>query len=136
MLECPDYECSGITALWRKLRGFLGRSTGYSEGYGISLPLPGSSRGSCYWAAVRLRPGDTLPAGLSSIAMPAKRYASWPFQDYPSRLPQTFGEIFSQRLLAAGLHPDPHWITLEHYPPDWFDEAAGKLKCDLLVAIS
>ena len=135
MLECPDYECSGIATLWERLRGFLGRSSGITEGYGISLPLPSSTRGNCYWAAVRLMPGDSLPAGLSSIAIPAKRYASWPFHDAPGKLPQAFGEIFSTRLLAAGLHQDPDWIAIEHYPPDWHDMAAGKIRCDLMVAI-
>jgi len=135
-LDCPNYECSGITELWKRLRGFLGRTESLGDGYGISLPLPGAARGNCYWAVVRLQPGDALPAGLDSLALPARRFAVFPFHDHPSRLPAAFGEIFTHRLLAAGLHPDPHWLTLEHYPPDWYDEAAQKVRCDLHVAIS
>ena len=136
MLECPNYDCAGISDLWSRLRAFLGRSGAYRDGYGISLPLPGSRRGNCYWAAVRLQPGDSLPAGLDSLAMPARRYAVWQYHDDPARLPLEFGEIFSTRLLAAGLHQDPHWTAMEYYPPDWHDMANGKVKCDLYVAIS
>ncbi len=94
MFECPEYECSGIC-----------------------MPA-GRGGGICYWTAVMLMPGEAIPAGLSIIAIPAKRYACWHFHDEPGKLPREMGDIFGIRLLASGLHQDPDWIAIEHYPPD------------------
>lgn len=136
MQECPNYDCDGISELWARLNGFLGRADAPRHHFGISMPANGGARGICYWAAVKLMPGDAIPAGLGSIAIPAKRYACWKFHDEPAKLPGEMGEIFCRRLLAAGLHQDPDWIAIERYPPDWLDEKSGKFHCDLMVAIS
>ncbi|MCB1221572.1 MAG: GyrI-like domain-containing protein [Planctomycetales bacterium] len=134
-LDCPNYDCQGISELWQRLNAFLGRTDAPRDRYGISIPMPGG-KGIHYWTAVRLMPGDAIPAGLDSIAIPSKRYAVWHFHDDPHRLPRAMGDIFSRRLLDAGLHHDPHWVALEHYPAGFLDEQGGKLHCDLMVAIA
>jgi predicted transcriptional regulator YdeE len=135
MLDCPGFDGSGIGELWHMFNLMLGDFSEHEGRYGISLPLPDEVAGFRYWAVVKLRDGGTVPKGLDSTVVPARRYAVYPFHDHPAQMPGAFGEIYGTRLGEAGLSQDPNWVALEYYPPHWHDEAAGKFRCDLFVAI-
>ncbi|MCB1221570.1 MAG: GyrI-like domain-containing protein [Planctomycetales bacterium] len=136
MIDCPGFDGSGIAAVWEKFSPYIYGGTEHVGIFGISLPLPENAPGFRYWAVMKLRPGQAAPAGLDTVNFPASRFAVWHFHDHPSQLPVHFQDIYNNRLKGAGLASALPWMSMEHYGPDWHDEAAGRFRLDLWIAIS
>ena len=105
-----------IPALWPKFVARIDEIQGLAEprvSYGV---MRGDSKVLHYMAAVSVSAAGPVPAGMTSLTIPAGTYAAF---RYPlSGLGQGFGEIFNHRLPKSG------YVQIEGQPLfERYDEA-------------
>jgi AraC family transcriptional regulator len=97
-----------IPALWKRFGASVGQvPRRVSEvSYGICLQLPSEDMKSFeYVAGIEVRDVSSLPAGWSSLRIPALRYAVFPHREHVSRLSDTIDAIFHDWLPGSGFAP-------------------------------
>lgn len=132
---CEDGADNNLPALWDQLFERWKEIEGFKDFYGVCLPREDGQPGFRYFACARIEPGAAPPANMATAAVPAMKYAVYPFNDLVTAFPAKFQEIFGTLLAAAGLKPHPSYQCLEYYPPDCYDEATKKIRADIYIAI-
>lgn len=130
---CKDGNNAEIGSLWKSLFDREDEVPASQGHWGVSWG--DSSGGYHYVCGHHVPDGTPAPDGMIEFDTVAGRYAMWPFNDHPSRMPQTFNDIFKNRLPSAGLTPRKGGICLEFYPPDFMDVVEKIFSIDLYVAV-
>lgn len=105
----------GIPALWQRLNqqmGFIADRTG-EQGYGICSG--GAGGGYDYLAGVEVADLSGLPAGMTGLRLPARRYAVFEHRGHVTDLATMAGAIFSRWLPASGCHVADFPNLVERY---------------------
>lgn len=122
------HKMAGAPAIplqWSRMVPFLG--TLPTEKYGLTYGVcanPDDDGAFDYIAGVEVERFGDLPPELTSIRLPARRYAVFTHEGHVSALPQTFNAIWAHWLPASGEKPADA-PTFERYD-DRFDPQTGQ----------
>ena len=115
-----------IPALWPKFVARIDEIENTAEprvSYGV-MRMPAGMQALDYMAAVSVRPGGRVPAGMESITIPAGMYTAC---RYPlSGLPAGFGELFN-RLLPESDYEQISGPHFERYDESFDPRNPGSL---------
>lgn len=122
-LNCDNGRIPGQ---WMRFAPHIGHIPGEIEGtaYGICLPITGADDGFDYMAGVAVSGPAVPPAGLSSLELPARRYAAFAHRSHISTLADTIGSIWTDWLPASGVQTATSPAFIECYG-EAFDPLSG-----------
>jgi AraC family transcriptional regulator len=95
---------SEIPALWASMDPYWGRIPGQVGrlGYGVVYDAMTDGVHFTYLAGVQVSSPEGLPAELSHVELPARRYAVFSHPDHLSTLPETLNAIYRRWLPTSG----------------------------------
>lgn len=133
------YACddtAGIPAQWARFATYVGRIPNVIDGpaWGVCACAEGGAPGDFdYYAGVEVRGEPDLPDGLSSIVLPAQRYAAFHTDDHISTIQPLFTAIWRDWLPESGYRVCGD--TLERYGEE-FDPHSGNGGFELWLPIA
>lgn len=133
-----ENAAKNIPLLWQKFSPFIGK-TPHQIGldcYGVCAASYANQQIFFYMAAVEVADFSALPEALSSMQLPAQRYAVFSHSAHVSRIRETIDAVFDQWLPQAQVHHDNQVIHFfERYSKD-YDPAAGLGGMEIWLPIS
>ena len=134
-------EMGEIPRLWNEFGPRIGSVPGEvgEAAYGVNLAPPADGGDFGYMAAVEVSDPAVVPADLSTLSVPAKRYAVFPHRGHVTELTRTIGAIMSEWLPQSG-HRSPEvgpggMVFLERYS-EQFDPETGRGGMEVWMPIS
>lgn len=126
---------AGIPALWQRLNqqmGFIPERIG-EQAYGI---CSGGAEGGCgYLAGVEVADLSGLPAGMTAVRLPARRYAVFEHRGHVTDLATLAGAVFDRWLPGSGHHVADFPDLVERYDRA-FDPWTGWGRVEIWVPLA
>lgn len=120
-----ENSAQNIPLLWQKFSPFIGttpQQIGHNC-YGVCAASYANQQMFYYMAAVEVADISALPEALSSMQLPAQRYAVFSHNGHVSRIRETIDAVFDQWLPQAQLGHDNRVIHFfERYSKDYVPE--------------
>jgi AraC family transcriptional regulator len=134
-------EMGEIPALWNEFGPRIGSIPGEigEAAYGVNMAPPANGGDFGYVAAVEVSDPAAIPADLTTLSVPAQRYAVFPHRGHVTELTGTIGAIMSDWLPQSG-HRSPEvgpggMVFLERYSEE-FDPETGRGGMEVWMPIS
>ena len=123
-------EMGEIPTLWNEFHPQISALSGVigTAAYGVNLAPPADGGDFGYMAAVEISDAAAVPADLTTVRLPAQRYAVFPHHGHVTELTGTIGAIMGEWLPESG-HRSPEvepggMVFLERYTEE-FDPYTG-----------